>query len=252
MAAAAQAGIKVDGSLTHEQRVHPGEISRGVITVRNTGSTPTEVKVYQRDYHFNADGRNDYGAPGKLPRSNADWLQLNREQVRVPAGETANVYYEIQVPNDHALRGTYWSMILVEPVAAREAVTQDLKPGETQLSQVIRYGIQIVTHIGDSGQADLVFENPRLVKDAKRRLFFVDLRNRGTRWIRPRLSMELHDLRDGTMQRIEGSQQRLYPNTSVRFQFDLSALPLGEYHALIIADGGGDALFGTQLDLSLH
>ncbi|MCO6441399.1 MAG: hypothetical protein J5I81_10000 [Nitrococcus mobilis] len=252
MAAAAQAGIKVDGSLTHELRVHPGETSRRVVTVRNTGSIPTEVKVYRRDYHFNADGRNDYGEPGKLPRSNADWLQLNREQMRIPAGGAANVYYEIQVPNDPALHGTYWSMILVEPVAAREAVAQDLEPGETQLSQVIRYGIQIVTHIRDSGQADLVFENPRLVKETNHRLFIVDLKNRGTRWIRPRLYMELHDLQGGTMQKVEGSQQRLYPNTSVRSQFDLSALPPGEYRALIIADGGGDALFGTQIDLSLH
>ena len=113
------AGVSVVGSLSQERSVQAGETYRGVIAIRNSGSEPAEVKVYQTDYAFSADGRNEYGAPGRLPRSNAKWLHLGQEQLTIAPGTVANALYEVQVPSDPALKGTYWSMVVVEPVSAR-------------------------------------------------------------------------------------------------------------------------------------
>jgi hypothetical protein len=52
---------------------------------------------------------------------------LNQEQVRIPSGELANVYYEIRAPDDSALQGTYWSLILVEPVAGKNLIGRPLR-----------------------------------------------------------------------------------------------------------------------------
>jgi len=247
------AGITIEGLLTHERVAQPGERFRGVIAIRNTGERAAEVKVYRTDYSFAADGRNDYGPPGRLVRSNADWLHLAREQITVAPHSLVNLNYEMEVADDETLNGTYWSMVMVEPVSARES-TLEPREGEAraQLTPVMRYGIQMVTHIGDSGSRELAFSNPQLVKAKSRRLFRLDVENTGERWLRPQLWLELFDHNGRPVGKFGGEQKRIYPATSVRYQTDLSEVPAGRYRMLILADGGGNDLFGSHFDLRIE
>lgn len=247
------AGINIEGTLTRERVVQPGETFRGAIAIRNTGERAAEVKVYQTDYSFTADGRNDYGPPGQLARSNAHWLHLTREQITIAPHSVVNLSYEMTVTDDATLNGTYWSLVMVEPVAVRES-TLDARPGEirAQLTPVIRYAIQMVTHIGDSGSRELAFTNPQLLKVKGQRLFKLDVENTGERWLRPQLWLELFDRNGQPVGKFGGERQRIYPATSVRFQTDLNDIPVGRYRVLIVADGGGDDLFGSQIDLNLE
>jgi hypothetical protein len=247
------AGITIEGPLTHERIVQPGESFRGTIAIRNTGERAAEVKVYRTDYSFAADGRNDYGPPGRLVRSNADWLHLGREQITVAARSLVNLNYELRVADDATLNGTYWSMVMVEPVSARES-TLDPREGEVhaQLTQVMRYAIQMVTHISDSGSRALAFSDPQLVKTKGQRLFNLDVENTGERWLRPQLWLELFDRNGRPVGKFGGAQKRIYPATSVRYQTDLSEVPIGRYRMLIVADGGGNDLFGSQIELNIE
>ena len=177
------AGISIDGSLTQDKVAQPGETYSGVIGIRNTGSEPVEAKVFQTDYAFSADGRNDYGPPGRLPRSNASWLRLGQEQIIVLGTSTAKVRYEMKVPGDAKLKGSYWSLVMVQPVSAKEE-SRGGPPNKltAQLSQVIRYAIQMVTDIGKTGQPQLAFGNPQVVKKGGERVFVIDAENPGERW----------------------------------------------------------------------
>lgn len=247
------AGITIEGTLTHERVVQPGDSFRGTIAIRNTGERAAEVKVYRTDYSFAADGRNDYGPPGRLVRSNADWLHLGREHITIASRSVVNLNYEMRVADDEALNGTYWSMVMVEPVSARESTLAPRKgEARAQLTPVMRYGIQMVTHIGDSGSRELAFANAQLVKAKGQRLFKLDVQNTGERWVRPQLWLELFDHNGQPVGKFGGEQKRIYPATSVRFQSDLSKVPAGRYRMLIVADGGGNDLFGSQIDLKLE
>jgi hypothetical protein len=247
-----RAGVTIEGPLSHERQSQPGEVYRGVISIRNTGPEPMETKVYLTDYAFSADGRNDFGPAGRLPRSNAAWIRLNKEHAVIPGSSAVNVHYEVKVPVDVRLSGSYWSMVMVEPVSARErSAPVKSKEPTAQIAQVIRYGIQIVTDIGDEGRRDLEFKNPGLQKKDGKRVFTVDAENTGDYWFSPQFWIELYDAQGNPIKKLDGEKKRIYPGTSVRLQIDLSQLPAGRYHALVAADGGGDALFGTELDLSL-
>ena len=68
---ASAASVSVVGGLTREIVLQPGARTEGCIVLRNNTDQPQEVKVYQTDYLFWADGRNEYGEPGATPRSNA-------------------------------------------------------------------------------------------------------------------------------------------------------------------------------------
>jgi hypothetical protein len=252
----ASAGIHIEGSLYQEKNTVPGAVYRGTIAISNSGATPVQTKLYRTDYIFAADGSNRYGEPGKLPRSNGGWLRLSQEQVTIPAQGVASIQYEVSVPADDTLKGSYWSMIMIEPLAAAESPDEaSLKKGQarTALTTVTRYGVQIASDIGDTGKRELRFSNPRLVegKDGKK-ILSVDVSNVGERSLNPQISLDLNGAEGGAVKKVTGRRQRLYPTSSARFQLDVSAIPAGTYRALVTADAGGDDVFGSQFELTVH
>lgn len=246
-ASQADAGIAPEGDTTHVKVAQAGDIYRGVIIVRNTGTKSVDVKLYQTDYAFTAEGQSHYGAPGKLPRSNAGWLRLSREQTTIAAGERGQFEYEVRVPNDSHLIGTYWSTLMVEPIDSAESTA----PQAPKLRQVIRHAIQVITEIGETGRGELSFGNARLLNEKGKRWFTVDMQNTGERWLRTNVWLELHDAQGRMAGKFSGRRLRTFPTTSVRNRIDLSTVAPGKYLALLVADAGRNDLFGTRIELDI-
>lgn len=247
----ASAGVNVEGSLSEERAAQPGEIYRGTLAIRNSGAMPIEVKIYQTDYSFDANGRNDYAAPGSLPRSNARWIRPGQPQFRIAPGQTVQAPYEVRVPDVRSLKGTYWSMLMVEPLAPSESAATAEK-NTVQLAQVIRYAVQIVTEVGTGAEPALTFSRPAADVLKERKIFSLDVGNNGERWIRSRFWLELHAIDGRPVAKIDGERHRIYPGTSIRARFDITAVPPGRYRALLVADGAGDDLYGTELQIDVR
>jgi len=248
------AGVSVVGGLTREVSLQPGSKTEGRIILRNGTDKPQQVKVYQTDYLFWADGRNEYGEPGTTPRSNARWITHTPQQLTIPPKSTESVYYTIQVPAQEDLKGTYWSMLMVEPLAGESLEPPKAEEGKVAIGvrSVMRYAIQMVTHIGDTGTRDLKFQDRQLVVDGGKRLLRLDLENTGERWLKPLVWMELYDEQGASMGRFEGGRFRIYQGCSARYLIDLSEVPAGRYKALIVADNGDEHVFGAQYELELR
>jgi len=241
------AGVSVTSGLTYEKKAQAGKTYQGIIQLRNTGEDPQEVKIYQTDYLFFCDGRNIYGEPGKDPRSNADWITFSPHRLTIPPKGTSQVNYTLEVPDNETLTGTYWSMIMIEGISSSspEAARQEKDKITFGISQVIRYGAQMVTQIGDTGARKLKFLKTRILKEDKERILQLDIENIGERLLRPALWVELYDEKGKSVGKFEGGKLGVYPTTSVRFRIDLSRVPKGKYKALVVADCGGDDLFGA-------
>ena len=249
----AESRISIMGGLTHETQVKAGEAYKGVIFIQNTGDEPQEVRVYQKDYLFFFDGRNIYGDPGKDPRSNAKWITFSPQRLTIPPQQRSQVNYSVKVPDERQLLGTYWSMIMVEEMGKglSDEVKQEKDKVTMGIRVVVNYGIQMVTHIGDTGTHQLKFLNTQLIKRDGERSLQVDLENTGERWLRPLLLVDLHDEKGVYVGRFEGERFRIYPGTSVRYKVDLKALPKGTYKALVVADCGEDYVFGANYTLDV-
>lgn len=245
------AAIQVTGGLTKEFEVAPGKSYEGSIEVKNPEEAPQEIKAYQTDYFFYADGRALYGDPGGLPRSNAAWISLSPRQVLIPAGETVNLHFSIQVPNDATMTGTYWSNIMVEPIPEGSPESSGSKDIGVGVRQVLRYAVQVVTHIGSTGTRMLKFNQIRLASENGERLLSVDAENTGERWLRGNLWVDLYDSKGAYAGRFEGGRQRMYPGTSARFTVDLVGVKSASYKALIVVDCGDDDVFGANVSLVL-
>jgi hypothetical protein len=246
----ARAGITPENEIFQARMASRGDTYRGSIAIRNHGRTVTTVKLYQTDYAFSADGHNTFGKPGAVARSNATWLRLSQEQIAIAPGEIGTVEYEVRVPDDARLAGSYWSVVMAQEVEGAEA-TGDSRP-QVQLRQSVRHAIQVITEIGETGRSEVAFRNARLTSEGGKRLLSVDLENTGERWLRTDVWLELHDAQGRNVGRFAGSKRRTLPGTSVRNRIELTAAPPGKYVALLVADGGRNDLFGTQIELDLR
>jgi len=227
------AEIGVVGDLIHTHNAQPGETYETRIAVKNFGDLETGIKVFQRDFSYNADGNQFFDEKGAQNRSNATWITYSPVQGKILPMETSEVLCSVQVPNDKTLVGTFWSLILIESSLGR------------------RYAIQIVTHIGLTGIVQVEFVNTSLVREEENVSIHVDVKNTGERLISPILYAELYDKDGEFVSKIEGGTWRIYPETSVRYRVDVTGLPAGLYKAMILLDNLDEHVFGTEFLLDL-
>lgn len=242
------AQIVIIGEMTHEKQMLPNETHQGTVTIHNKGKEIKNVRIYQTDYFFVADGTSQYGEPGSLERSNAEWIIFTPKQATVPPHEDLIVNYSVKVPDDSTLIGTYWSMLMVEEIPE---IKPDKPDGNVAIRVVMRYGIQLVTNIGETGIRQLVFSDPRLIKKEEIRNFQINIKNIGERWLRPNVWIELYSHEGESLGTFKGDDKRTYPETSIRITIDLSEVKVGIYKALVVADCGGDDLFGASYNLEI-
>lgn len=253
LASSLQAGVVVVGKLAHHSTIKPGDAIEGVITLKNPDSQPAEARVFQTDFLSTANVAADCGEPGINPRSNASWITVSPSRVKLAAGETISVRYKGRAPSDVKLRGTYWSIIMIEPITA-DATRPDGqgKQAAVGLKAVIRYGVQVVTELGRDGKRSLQMTGKSLVKEEGKRSLLLDVANDGEHLLIPAVGLELFDGNGVSLGRFEAGRTRIYPTCSTRSRIDLTKVPAGKYTAMVLLDSGGDQVMGAQYDLAIE
>jgi hypothetical protein len=239
LAAPATAQIAVLGNGIEERAAQPGETYSGTIRLRNEGRQTEEARVYLADYSFAADGRTVYAAAGSLPRSSARWIAFTPSQVRLAPGGEATVGYTVTVPAGAGLHGTFWSLLMVDGVA--HGSPESTAPGPA---------VQISTTLG-ADPPQVRFASARAYAAGNGKVLEVDVANAGEVAYRPEIRVELYDEAGNRAGTFTSRRGLLYPGTSLRQTFELGALPAGTYQALVVADAGGDQVFGAQYRLKL-
>lgn len=246
--------IQLSSGMTVNKTLPPGGQTSGNIVIANNGKEAETVRIYQTDYMFSADGKNNFGPPGSVPRSNAKWIKFTPNQVTVAPGEKASIFYEISVPEISDLRGTYWSVIMVEPVpkAALEPPSAKKDKVAIGVQAVFRHAVQMITHIENTGTRALQFSNKTLKVQANKTFLTIDVENVGERLLVPQLYVDIADSDGNAMKRYEGKRFRIYPGCSARYVIDLGKLNPGKYNALVIADcGENEKVFGARYILDV-
>jgi hypothetical protein len=250
--AQAEAQVSVLSSTVEEREVAIGQTYTGRIVIANTTTTPQEVRIYQTDYSFKADGTSIFGDPGTTPRSNASWITPQANRVTIPPRSEITVPYSVKIPASDTLVGTFWSTIMVEGAEAPPPPA-GATAGQAQvgIGSVIRYAVQVATNVGKSGVGAVKFENPQAVKLANGvAALDIDVVSSGTRGVRPKMAVEIYDAQ-GVL-KAKGKQDRglLYPGTSLRQHFEFGELPPGNYRAVVFADTGDEKVMAVQISIT--
>lgn len=243
------AQIAVLGSTVEEHVSAPGRSYTGTIVVRNLTTQDQPVRIYQTDYLFFADGTSRFDAPGSTARSNAAWVTPAVRSLVLPPMGDMTVTYTVNVPAD-SLVGTYWSAIMVEGAPSESPYASGARP-RIGIGAIMRYAVQVATHIRISGARTVSFANSRFLTNPSdgTQSIELDVRNAGARGYRPSLWIEVYD-EQGAL-RASARQERglLYPGTSLKQTFALGRLPAGQYRAIVFADSGENAVFASQFTL---
>ncbi|WP_320110757.1 hypothetical protein [Draconibacterium orientale] len=243
------AGIVVLNGLTHEKQVLPGETYRGTIQIQNAGSSAESVRVYLRDYWYSFSGESRYDDGGTLARSNSGWISYNPEVLTLDSAEVATIEFEVKVPANDTLQGTYWSVIMVEginepdPAKAQQGVT---------VNTAIRYAIQVISNVGTEAASDLQFLGMELKKQEDENVLNIAIENTGECILRPEVSLELFDESGNSTAVIKSDSRRVLPGTSVLSSLVLKNVGVGKYNGVLIADCGEERLYGTNFSLEIE
>lgn len=251
----AGAQIAIVSATVQEAEAAVGESYTGTIRLRNATAEPQELKLYQTDYAFQADGKTLYGEPGSTPRSNAAWITVSPSRATLLPGAETEIRYRVSVPATQAAprTGTYWSMIMIEPIPRGSAESAQRARGRAVvgLETKTRFGVQVATHLRGTGTADLAFTATEAIQERGAKVLRFDVQNTGDRAYRPALRVEVFNDRGESAGIFEAARGLLYPGTSLRHRVELGALPSGSYQALVVADTGDDRVFGAQYQLTL-
>jgi len=244
----ASAGIEVLGNTVYKNVSSKGETYTGVIKIHNTGNKDQEASIYQRDYLFNYKGESRYDEPVSHNRSNSRWIRFNRQTLTLKGNETQDIQFEVAVPSSDTLKGTYWSLLMVEGVRPPDPNAK----GQLNIHESIRFAIQIITNIGKSGTGQLEFQNPGIVKEGEKIFFDFVLLNTGERLLSPDVSIELFDDESGnSVAVLKAPKNGMYPTTSTKWRFPLEGLPKKSYKAVIVADCSGEDVFGLEYNIEI-
>jgi hypothetical protein len=248
----ALAQVVLHSSTVEEHTSSPGERYSGSIVLSNASDEPLAVRIYQTDYSFAANGTSEFPDPGTLPRSNARWVTLQGARIVIPAKGDAVVPYTVAVPKNDSLSGSYWSVIMVEGVAPHPAPSVRSGTPTMGLSSIVRYGIQVATHIDRSGKRTIRFADPSVSVDPSGKTSLdLDVFNDGERGYRPTVWIEVYDVEGIIRGKARQVRGLVYPGSSFHQHFDLGVLPKGKYKAVVFGDSGNEAVFARQFTINL-
>lgn len=241
--------VTVPGALTHEQKIQKKDSIQGTIPIHNEGDEEAIVKITLTDYLFTAEGQSSFPPAGTSSRSNASWISFGASEVKIAPHSIYNFTYSLKVPDKEELTGTYWSIFLIEPI--QEKFSSSDKKQSLGVQTIIRYGIQVISHAGETGSYNLKILDKKLLKEQESKTFLLDVENSGTKMQSPNLTLEVIDSQGVKTGRFTAEKQRIFPTCSVNYQIDLSSIAPGKYKAMAILDHAETALFGAQYDLDI-
>ncbi|HEX8392851.1 MAG TPA: hypothetical protein VF665_10885 [Longimicrobium sp.] len=242
------AQISVVSSTVEERQAAPGASYSGTVRVRNAGGDARTARVSAADYRFLADGRTFYDAPGSTPRSNAPWVRFSPSQLTLAPGEEATVAYTVTVPAGGDVRGSYWSVLLVETMDP--ASVSAARTGRLGLTPVIRYAVQLATHVGEA-ERRVALQGARVTGPGRAPALEMDIMNTGEQADRLELRMDLFRADGAPAGQRSSTRGLVYPGSSIHQAFDLRGLAPGTYRAMVTVDTGSDDVFGAEYTIRI-
>lgn len=249
LASALAQSFHVASPLVEEFRLIPGEVASSQVVLVNNTDAPLVVRLSQGDYRLRPGGA-EFLPPGTHPRSNASWITLSQAEVTLPPGGQVAVSYQIRMPQDSKLSGTYFGVIFVEG-----AEPEPQAPGEAlvgiAIAQRLRYAVQVLVNVADTGEPKIAFPKARLVSGEKETTLEVEVSNSGDRYIRPMVRLELFREDGSAVTSLQEGPITLPPDSATLLRISLPKLAPGTYQAALVLDGGGAFVFGKRYRFSL-
>ncbi|MCX6646883.1 MAG: hypothetical protein NTY09_11120 [bacterium] len=241
-----------------ESVLNNGDSFSDAIPVTNISDESINIRIYAGDWVRVSGQTSGYSfdlPTGNEDRSLTEWLIFSPERMTIEPGETKDIRFEINVPVDINLNGSYWAVIFIENVPVEEPGDMTPRPDAMQvgISVAFRYALQIYTTIEGTEIRNVTFRSLDIAQAEQGLDITAILENLGNIYLRPEVWLELRDTAGEVVYRQDYIDQTLLPESARNYIFevrDLSVAP-GRYLAMVIADYGATTLIAAQQVLDL-
>jgi hypothetical protein len=245
-----QAEGVVKNNLVQIISASPGQEIPLKITLGNDSDKESLYHCSLCDYQSNSTGESFYLPANSLPRSSTSWIQLSNETFSLPPRGDQDLYGTIRVPNDSKLKGSYCSILLIEPEEAHPLHTPP--PGEEGITLLvkIRYACQLIINIG-AGEVRLKIEKQAIALMDNSQKLTIDVVNNGEVYIAADVALKLFDKQGQFINELKAGMQRLFPGSSTRCIIDINDLKKGDYIGFLLLDAGQGQVFGERISFAV-
>lgn len=238
--------LKLEGLVVNELsyfgEMQPGSQQQVKLTLHNNSKDVETIDLKLSNYSCNSEGQHFYEEESPYhSRTNISWIRLNTNRVKLLPGETTIVYYWINVPPDSNLKGSYWSVLLIEPTEASSVLNNNQEGYALKVK--IRFAHHIVTTIG-KGQSKLEIVKKEIKSINNRKFLSIHIANKGDVFLNPTLTLKLYNEQGKLEHTLNTQKERLYPGNSQRYLLDIQNINENKMKGFLLLDSGEDHLFG--------
>lgn len=226
----------------------PGQTVSQVITFSNTSNAELYFVANLKDWDRDSIGVKKYYSPGQKQQSNAAWLTLSENTVRLAPGETKSVNLAMTIPKDPAPQQLSNTMLFFTQVKEQKAAVQN----GLNMNVLIEVGIQVYHTPSGLNPGDLeflAFEDRHIIPSQTGqsvRRVDVHVKNTGQINKDAYVRFELTNTETGEEIPIKAVAIAMLPSSEQWVQIDLpEKLAAGRYLAVAILDAG------SQYDLKI-
>ena len=236
-----------------------GDVFTGTIPVTNTSDEPVSARIYAGDWVRLPDNYTGYAFDiegGHEVRSFVEWMTFSPERMTLEPHETRDISFEITLPEDVPLDGSYWAVIFVENIPEEEyqiPEVPDPEAVEVGIKTIFRYAIQIFATIEDTEIRDASFSYINIEQQEIGINVVAVLNNKGNTHIRPFVWLEIRDVAGEVVYEERAAQITVLPESFRQYLFELRSLNIesGDYLIMVLADYGATGLVAAQGQISI-
>ena len=229
-----------------EHSVKQGERGTDIISVTNSGTAPTRLKVSIEDWSLTRDGNPIFAKTEKSPHSCAAWIRINPVDFRIGPGQTKDVRYTVTVPQG-VEDGGYRAAVIFETIP--DGVPGDKIKRLFLKGRIITILYEVVGKPIPQGHANGL--RAEIKKEGID--FILALQNTGKVHYRTKGSITVKSPSGTKVFEVDLPDVPVLPGSerNVKINYD-KPIPRGTYTALAVVDIGKKDLIGAETTFSVE
>tara|TARA_R110002050_G_scaffold116847_2_gene233395 strand:+ start:43159 stop:43950 length:792 start_codon:yes stop_codon:yes gene_type:complete len=245
----AQSSVVVLNGLTHVYKGISGDVIIGEVILVNNSNIEQRVTFDLNDAIFSCSSNRFFTNETTHSQSSKDWFRAELMNKTLMPKEKYIYKYTITIPNDQNIKGSFWSMLMVN---IEKPIKEEALNNNVGLDTKIRYAVALLTNVNSYDEVNLDFKNIDFNEDsnsAKKELN-VKIFNESLFIEGVRLTLEVYNNEGIKIYESITDRNMAFPGFCKDYQLDISDLPQGEYECVLIADSREEFL-GANITLTI-
>lgn len=236
--------IVVNG-LTHIYNGYSGNQIKGEIVLLNNSDVEQTVSFSLNDAIFSCTENRIFSSSQTHKNSSLNWFDGSLMNKTLSPKEKYTYQFVINIPKEESLRGTYWSILMldVDKPIKKEKLSQNIG-----LNTKVRYAISMLTNVNTFTEVNLDFLKINLKKENNSKKLEIKIANQNVFIEGVKLLLEVYDADGKKVLESDTARNMIFPGFCKDYNVDLTTLPKGSYECLLVADSR-EKFVGTNVSL---